>query len=112
MGYNRMKIYRKQMFAAISSLGMAALLATTSVAQAPDGGARQGDEGQPRGEQTEGDRPRGERAEGDRPRGERAEGDRPRGDRRDGDRPAGGPGGPGGFGGPRPEPTAVAQMML
>jgi len=88
-----MKINKNRLFSAVGSLGMAAMLATTSIAQPPEGAPR------PEGTPREGQRRPGGRPEG----GERPEG---------GGRPEGGPGGPGGREGMRGDPKMMAQMMI
>jgi Ca2+-binding EF-hand superfamily protein len=82
LGFKLMKINKQWLIATIGTCGIAAMLATTSLAQPPEGGSP---EGGPRGP--------GQNREG-----------------RPGGRPEGGPGGPGGM--MRGEPKVLAQMML
>jgi len=51
-----MKINKNRLFSAVGSLGMAAMLATTSIAQPPEGGPQDGQQ-RPGGRPEGGDRP-------------------------------------------------------
>jgi Ca2+-binding EF-hand superfamily protein len=88
-----MKINKQRLIAAIGTFGIAATLASTSVAQAPKEGAPDAKPQEPSRE--------------DRPGPESREGGRPGFGRPDGGRPEGGPGGM-----MRGEPKMVAQMMV